>query len=126
MSFVLISLAELLLDHNKEKHAAEDFYSEEVRETFPRGQSETRMRFFTEKGNNCVALTLAHPAIPNSIQLWEGGYAAPAFTFVMKDNVVVFLNSAFSAHSGYKEPGPIYSVKYYPIMSKTGFGKSRT
>lgn len=115
VSFLLVSVAQILMDRHKEKHAAEDFYGAEVTETFPRGTSADRMHFFVDKANNkCVALTLGHAAIPNSVRLWEGGYIAPAFTFLVQDNVVLFRNSAYTSHEEYQQPGPIYSVRYYP------------
>ncbi len=122
MSFLFVSAAEILLDRHKEQHAAEDFYGAELTETFPRGSSRDHMHFFLDKGNNkCVALTLKQNAIPNSVRVWEGGYSAPAFTFVVKDNVVVFRNSGYTTHEEYDQPGPIYSVRYYPKSSRATF-----
>lgn len=119
-SFLLVSLVEVMLGRYKDARVAEDFYGAEITETFPRGSSFGRMHFFLDKANNkCVALTLTAAAIPNSVRLWEGGYVAPAFTFVVQNDVVVFRNSTFTSHEEYQNPGPIYSVRYYPRKSYT-------
>jgi hypothetical protein len=120
--FILLTLAEVLLERQKDKRAADDFYADQITEIFAHDTSEDKLGFFTDKGGNkCVAITLQRAAIPNSIKLWEGGYSAPAFTFFVKDNIVVFRNSAYGSNEEYTKPGPVYSVQYYPKESGVEF-----
>lgn len=126
VAFLCISVAGVLFEREKEKRAAEDFYKEEITEVFDRSDSESRIKFFIDKGQNkCAALILRHEPIPNSINLMEGGYLAPRFSIVVKQNIVVFRNSAYSNYEEYRKPGPVYSVKYYPKSSKIIFHKNR-
>lgn len=118
ISFLVLSVIQIIIEKFKEAKQAEEFYNQEIVEAFPHEGSEKKLEFFTdEHGNQCVAITLAQKPIPKSLKLWEGGYDAPPITLAFdkqNEKRILFRNSAYSSYEDYRQKkGPMYQIRYF-------------
>ncbi len=113
--FMVVSLSQKLLEWSQQRKAAEEFYSQEIVRVFQKDRSKNAMHFFTDRqGSKCVTFALEHEPIPNTVKLWEGGYAAPPITLAVSSNTVTFRYSAYTDYDQYRSNPLLYQMRYFP------------